>query len=76
MLRGTRGGKRWRGLASVGWVMDNREPYRWTGASPQLDNPHWSGSVNNGFKHTFSGGFTVRSNEVVGEMVVHPLSCR
>lgn len=57
VLRDTRGGGRWRGLASVGWVMDNREPCRWTGAPLQLDNPHWSRSINDGFEHTLSGGY-------------------
>lgn len=48
--------------------MDNREPCRWTGAPLQLDNRDWSGIVNNGFKHTFSDGYTNWWNEVVGEM--------
>lgn len=28
------------GRAGVGWVMDNREACRWTGAPPPLDKPH------------------------------------
>lgn len=40
------------GRAGVGRVMDNGEACRWTGAPPPLDNPHWSGSVNNGAART------------------------
>lgn len=40
------------GRAGVGRVMDNGQACRWTGAPPPLDNPHWSGSVNNGAART------------------------
>lgn len=65
VLRDTRGGRRWRGLASVGWVMDNREPCGWTGAQLQPDNSHRSRSINDVLSLRFQIATQVRGKRVI-----------